>query len=93
MASLKGIIVGFGNMGQTHWQRYRELNVDIVAVIEPKPLINCELVRYENFQQLPFNLKIDFIDICSPTYLHLAHLQCREFLVVCQLFSCLYYTY
>ena len=75
MASLKGIIVGFGNMGQTHWQRYRELNVEIVAVIEPKPLINCELVRYENFQQLPFNLKIDFIDICSPTYLHLAHLQ------------------
>ena len=75
MASLKGIIVGFGNMGQTHWQRYRELNVDIVAVIEPKPLINCELVRYENFQELPVNLEIDFIDICSPTYLHWAHLQ------------------
>ena len=57
MASLKGIIVKLGNMGQTHWQRYRELNVDIVAVIEPKPLINCELVRYENFPEPTFKLK------------------------------------
>ena len=75
MASLKGIIIGFGNMGQTHWQRYRDLDVEIVAVVDPKPLINCDLIRYENFSEIPKNLKFDFIDICSPTYLHFSHLQ------------------
>ena len=74
-APLKGMIIGFGNMGQTHWQRYRDLDVEIVAVIDPKPLINCDLVAYKNFSEIPDNLKFDFIDICSPTYLHFSHLQ------------------
>ncbi len=75
MVSLKGIIIGFGNMGQIHWQRYRDLEVEIVAVVDPKPCLNCDLVRYENCSEIPQNLKFDFIDICSPTYLHFAHLQ------------------
>ncbi len=75
MASLKGIIIGNGYMGQTHWQRDRDLDVEIVAVVDPKPLINCDLIRYENFSEIPKNLKFDFIDICSPTYLHFSHLQ------------------
>ncbi len=75
MASLKGIIIGFGNMGQTHWQRYRDLEVEIVAVVDPLPLINCDMVHYENCSEIPDNLKFDFIDICSPTYLHFSHLQ------------------
>lgn len=75
MDSLKGIIIGFGNMGQTHWRRYRDLEVEIVGVVDPKPLINCDLVRYPNCSEIPQNVKFDFIDICSPTYLHLAHLQ------------------
>ena len=74
MKPLKGIIIGFGNMGQTHWQRYRALEVEIVAVVDPKPVLNCDLVRYENCSAIPQNLNFDFIDICSPSYLHFAHL-------------------
>ncbi|MDR3476438.1 MAG: hypothetical protein P4M14_00220 [Gammaproteobacteria bacterium] len=31
---MKGVIVGFGNMGQTHLERYKKSKADIIAIVD-----------------------------------------------------------
>ncbi len=69
---MKGVIVGFGNMGQTHFQRYLKLGADIAGVVEIDRA-KGNLVRekglevYTALPEVPSMEKIDFIDICTPT--------------------------
>ncbi len=76
---MKGIIIGFGNIGQVHYEKYLDLNVDIQAVVETdKTKINLlhskGLDTYKDLSKFKSIDEIDFIDICSPTYLHYKHL-------------------
>lgn len=77
---LEGIIVGFGNMGKTHLIKYREIDVKIISVVEPD-LTRANEARslgmrvYQDIDDISAGLQIEFIDICTPTYLHFQHLQ------------------
>lgn len=65
---MKGAIVGFGSMGKLHLQCYKKLGVEITSVVDPLQE-NC----LKNISEIPSD--VDFIDICSPSYLHFQHLQ------------------
>jgi UDP-N-acetylglucosamine 3-dehydrogenase len=76
---IEGVIVGFGNMGQTHLERYRALGI-YTSVVET----DNEKVRIAESQGVSVYLSLDripdpnqfhFLDICTPTYLHLQHIQ------------------
>ena len=76
---INGIIIGFGNMGQTHYERYSNLGVNIVAVID-NDKSKSDLARskglksYQELSQFPKIEEFNFIDICSPTFFHFDHL-------------------
>ncbi len=70
----RGILVGFGTMGQTHYLRYAQLGVPILAVIDPDPAARGHAASYGMFayarlDEAPLH-EADFVDICTPTYLH-----------------------
>lgn len=65
---MNGAIVGFGNMGKTHLSCYNQLGVEIPAVVDPFQ-DNC----LQNIEDI--SKDVDFVDICSPSYLHFEHLQ------------------
>lgn len=75
---MKGLIIGFGNMGQNHYERYKMLNTEIVAIIDNdldkrQAARNLGLKSYESLEDylLNNNIKdINFVDICLPTDLH-----------------------
>ncbi len=75
---MKGIILGFGNMGQNHFERYKKLDTDIIAIIDNDEAKRKIAERYgiKAYATLDQYLKengtnnIDFIDVCLPTNLH-----------------------
>lgn len=76
---MKGIILGFGNMGQTHYDRYNKLDITIVAVIDVDPnklklAQSYGLRTYVDIKQVQNVENIDFIDICTPTNFHFSNL-------------------
>lgn len=70
---MKGLLVGFGTMGQTHAIRYTALGVSLVVVD-----LNLEKRRAAEAQGFEVSAgicdvdleAIDFIDLCTPTDLH-----------------------
>lgn len=69
-----GILLGFGTMGQTHLARYSQLGVPILAVVDPEPAAQAAaqasgLRTCAHLAEAPID-RVDFIDICTPTYLH-----------------------
>lgn len=74
----QGVIVGFGNMGQTHYDRYKRLNTNISVVENDKQQQKLakqkNILVYASLEQIQNINEIDFIDICTPTYLHYPHL-------------------
>jgi predicted dehydrogenase len=80
---MKGLIIGFGNMGQTHLDRYQQLGASVVAVIDSDNLkrIAAEekgIVAYaslDEYVQTNGIDDIDFVDICLPTDLHFSMMQ------------------
>lgn len=75
---MKGLIIGFGNMGQNHYERYKKLNAEIVAIIDndinKRQIAQTLGVRgYDTLEDflLDNNIQdIQFVDICLPTDLH-----------------------
>ncbi len=76
----KGIIIGFGNMGRNHFERYKKLGINIIAVVD----IDDTALKVANDLGLQTCKKIedchnieqaDFIDISTPTYLHYPFLE------------------
>ncbi len=76
-------LIGCGGMGCTHASAYRvlgEKNVKVVAVADvvresaekAQEICNAEKI-YNTGMELLENEKLDYIDICLPTYLHTAH--------------------
>ncbi len=82
---LKIGIIGCGGMGLTHASAYKilEKNVKVVAVADLLPeaaakaveLVGAERV-YATGMELLENEKLDYVDICLPTYLHTEHAVC-----------------
>lgn len=75
---MRGLIIGFGNMGKTHYERYSDLGirVDVVDVDETKlqDAKSVGLKGYKSLSEFPDFQKIDFFDICTPTHLHYKHI-------------------
>ncbi len=79
---LKIGIIGCGGMGMTHASAYKilEKNVKVVAVADVVPeaakkaadLVGAERI-YASGDELLANEKLDYVDICLPTYLHTHH--------------------
>lgn len=76
---IEGLLIGFGNMGQTHLERYQALGIPISIVETDKEKARIArsrgLALYPNISDVPQVNQIGFFDICTPTYLHFQHLQ------------------
>lgn len=71
-------IIGVGFMGNTHAKGYKNIGVDIVAIADIdnnartkfKQEYKCEVFETAEKMMSEYADKIDFIDICIPTYQH-----------------------
>ena len=72
-------IMGFGNMGLTHQARYANLGVTVVVIdisAEKRKLAESMHIKtYESLEACMAEQQVDGIDICTPTQMHLSHLQ------------------
>lgn len=76
----QGAVLGFGNMGQLHGSYFSKLcgkSVDIIEIDENKIKLALETGYsvYPSLEALLNAKKIDFIAICTPTYLHFDHIK------------------
>ena len=76
-----GILVGFGFMGGMHAQIYKRLpEANIVAVVDPDTAtaltklkeLGMDAVHFETLSEALQSVEADFVDICLPTFLHVA---------------------
>lgn len=76
---IEGLLIGFGNMGQTHLERYQTLGIPISIIETDKEKARVAQTRgltvYSSISDVPQVSQIGFLDICTPTYLHFQHLQ------------------
>lgn len=80
MKDLRGILIGFGTMGQLHFDRYRTLGVAFDFVVEPNAAQqerarSLGMTVVEHLESVPANTPVDFFDICSPSFLHARHIE------------------
>ena len=75
--NMKVALVGVGGMGYCHYLAYKDVDgAEVVAVCDVnmemlKEKVGADGVRmYESFDELLKCEQVDFIDICTPTYLH-----------------------
>lgn len=76
---MKGIIIGFGNMGRTHLERYRQLAVNIAAIVETdeakkEQAANGGIKTFNLLSEVQDIDGFDFVDISTPTNLHFTNL-------------------
>lgn len=70
------LIAGLGGMGKVHAINYNLIeNVKVVGFVGPEKDVaeQFELPLFESITEACNNLKIDVVDICTPTYLHKNH--------------------
>jgi UDP-N-acetylglucosamine 3-dehydrogenase len=77
---MKGILVGFGNMAKVHLAIYKKLNIEIIGVVETD-LSKQHIIKDADIKFVALTLseisnltEFDFIDICTPTYMHYQNL-------------------
>ena len=72
---LKVGLVGSGGMGRVHFQSYEQIpDVQVCGVCtEPENLPDWNVPFYKTVEELCRKEAPDVIDICTPTYLHPAH--------------------
>lgn len=78
--SFQGAVIGYGNMGQMHASYFSDLCKIPVAVVEidehkTKLALDNGYEVYPSLKQVLQDKKIDFVAICTPTYLHFRHIQ------------------
>ena len=73
-------LVGVGGMGSVHLNVYKSIkDIEIVALVDidteklASKADNTDIKIYGNMDELLENEKVDFIDICTPSYLHEEH--------------------
>lgn len=75
----KGAIIGYGNMGQLHADHFSSLCQEISIVEIDDRRISSAIAHgykvYSSLDELIANHDIDFVAICTPTYLHLEHIR------------------
>ncbi|HZH02619.1 MAG TPA: Gfo/Idh/MocA family oxidoreductase, partial [Myxococcaceae bacterium] len=75
---MKGLVIGFGNMGLTHCERYAAMGVEVAVVdIDPAGRENARargLRVYGSLDEMTPD-SVGFFDICSPTHLHYAQIR------------------
>ncbi|MBI5392216.1 Gfo/Idh/MocA family oxidoreductase [Candidatus Woesearchaeota archaeon] len=75
---MQGVIIGYGNTGKIHYQRYKNLDVRIPVVVEIDPKQQSEATDRKikvvsSLAEVKEN--IAFIDICTPTNQHFQNIQ------------------
>lgn len=78
--SFQGAVMGYGNMGQLHASYFSNLCERPVAIIEiEESKIQVALEHgynvYPSLAALLKDQQIDFVAICTPTYLHIEHIR------------------
>lgn len=78
--SYQGAVMGYGNMGRVHASYFSDLckkPVHIIEIEESKIQLALEkgYLVFPTLDALLETEKIDFLAICTPTYLHLAHIK------------------
>lgn len=69
--AMKGIIVGFGNMGRLHYKLFQERNIEISAIVEvASDKVDVDAEVYKSLTEIPSYEGIDFICIATPTDTH-----------------------
>jgi len=74
------LIIGAGTMGKIHIQAFRQMkDVKVVGVVDPNQLDSNKELDYQVFstfqQALETGDRIDVVDICVPTPLHLEYVK------------------
>ena len=71
-------MIGVGGMGGLHYDTYKNIeNAEVVAVCDVrldmlKQKTQGDNVRlYTDYKEMILKEKLDFVDICTPTYLHM----------------------
>jgi len=74
---MKVVIVGFGGMGNTHYNVLKQMDdVEIIALVDVEESRLTEKVNetgvrtYTDIRVMLENEKPDFVEICTPSYLH-----------------------
>ncbi len=74
---LKGALIGIGGMGSVHYVKYEQISdVQLCAVCDVRTDMAKEKTAdkniniYSDYQKMIEQEKLDFIDICTPSYLH-----------------------
>jgi predicted dehydrogenase len=77
---MKAALVGVGSMGSTHYNLLKKMSdVEIIALVDiEKPRTEekareCGISSYTDIHDMMAHEKPDFVDICSPSYLHPEH--------------------
>ena len=79
METLKIGLVGAGGMGSVHFNNYRHIEgcqvvglVDVPQYSQPRAK-EWGVTYYENIREMVEVEKLDLVDVCTPTFLHKAH--------------------
>lgn len=77
---MKVAIIGLGGIGAVHYGAYKSIDgIEVTAVCDVrgdmlKEKTDGDNVKlYTDYKEMLANEQIDFIDICTPTYLHAEH--------------------
>lgn len=73
-------LIGLGGMGNCHLNVYNQLNdIKVTAVVDvdtdrvSKKLAGTDIKLYKDVDEMLDNEDVDFVDICTPSYLHEEH--------------------
>lgn len=76
---MKGLIVGFGTMGNTHTRRFHKLGVEVAIVDSDHHARHRAeergLQAFATLEEAWKHTRYDCIAICTPTYLHAGNIQ------------------
>ena len=74
---LKVALIGIGGMGGCHFNCYKDIkNAEVIAVCDVRKDMAAEKVSdknvhiYESYDELLKNEQPDYVDICTPSYMH-----------------------
>lgn len=76
---MKIAMIGLGGMGSCHLTVYESMkNVEIVGLVDIRESVRADLAKrgyrtYATLDQLFANETMDYLDICTPSYLHETH--------------------
>lgn len=72
-------LIGLGGMGTVHWSNYKFIHdCEVVAAVgfsenDRKNAEAWNIPLFDDINQMLDNVKVDVVDVCTPTFLHFQH--------------------